>query len=46
MLTMEAYEEKQIKRDSFGEVDRILAIVEESKKKSDAGETIYKLIFC
>lgn len=41
---MEAYEERDIKRDSFEEVDRILAIVEESKKKFDKEEAAYILI--
>lgn len=41
---MEAYQEKDVKRDSFEEVDRILAIVEESKKKFDKEQFTYNSI--
>jgi hypothetical protein len=41
---MEAFQEQVIKRDSFEEVDRILAIVEESKKDFDKRDIFYKFL--
>lgn len=47
---MEALEDKYTKRDSFDEVDRILTIVEESKREFDKGDKAYSLfmysLFC